>query len=111
MNNKSGTSYNNVFAKFKELTNLNPEYIVSDFELGLVNSVRRQFLIVSYNGCYFHYSQSIWRRIQQMELSKLYKNNAELRKIMKKNSISTFLKNKDVFQYFMMLKKGIVRYI
>lgn len=38
---------------------------VSDFEAGLLASLRRAFPQASFLGCFFHYAQCIWRQVQR----------------------------------------------
>ncbi|CAH1242514.1 Hypp6790 [Branchiostoma lanceolatum] len=58
--------------------NLSPEMIVSDFEVSIISSNETEFPD-AISGCYFHFCQSLWRRIQQLGLagpySSLYKVN------------------------------------
>lgn len=44
---------------------INPEYVISDFEVAIINSVRKNFPESMQKGCHFHLSQSIFRHIQQ----------------------------------------------
>lgn len=51
--------------------------IITDFELGQINAIRRVFPESNYQGCYFHYCQSILRHVRSKEVGiyNLIKNN------------------------------------
>lgn len=40
---------------------LNPQYILSDFEIAFMNAARNAFPNSQIKGCLFHFTQSIWR--------------------------------------------------
>lgn len=40
--------------------------MLSDFEFGILNAFEIVFPLVERRGCFFHFSQSIWKRIQQI---------------------------------------------
>lgn len=42
-----------------------PNRIISDFEVGLVSAARKCFPDSQIRGCFFHFSQILWRRIQK----------------------------------------------
>ena len=54
---------------FRELININgnlrPASVLIDFELGIKNALVAVFPAVSVNGCFFHFTQNIWRKMQQ----------------------------------------------
>ena len=43
-----------------------------DFELGIKNAFVAVFPAVSVNGCFFHFTQNIWRKMQQHGLQVRY---------------------------------------
>ena len=43
-----------------------------DFELGIKNALVAVFPAVSINGCFFHFTQNIWRKMQQHGLQVRY---------------------------------------
>ncbi|KAL3678244.1 hypothetical protein R1sor_021200 [Riccia sorocarpa] len=49
-----------------------PQLILSDFESGLIPTVRAEFLDVHHQGCYFHFTQAIWRKVQELGLARHY---------------------------------------
>src|SRR6218665_1499133 len=42
----------------------NPESIITDFELAAINAFQYAFPQISLSGCYFHFGQSVWRKLQ-----------------------------------------------
>ena len=68
MPNKTQFSYNRLFSALKNLnTNLNPTSIMTDFEQSAINSFKEAFPDSLQRGCFFHLSQCLWRRMQQIE--------------------------------------------
>ena len=66
---KSQTDYNRFFTIMKEemqnsgLT-LQPSAVMADFELALIQAVELQFPSTRIMGCYFHFSQCLWCKVQ-----------------------------------------------
>ncbi|CAF4332865.1 unnamed protein product [Rotaria socialis] len=50
---------------------LNPTRITCDFELATINAFRAIFNAVHISGCFFHYAQSLWRKVQELGLTRL----------------------------------------
>jgi len=68
--NKAERTYDRLLENVKTLAdergiNLNPEEIMSDFEVGFMNAFKRKFPRAQQKGCFFHFSQCLWRKIQQ----------------------------------------------
>ncbi|XP_076069715.1 uncharacterized protein LOC143041592 [Oratosquilla oratoria] len=60
--------------------NFDPTTFTTDFELTTVNAIRTVFgERVQCHGCFFHLTQSTWRKIQELGLVTLYKTDAEIR--------------------------------
>ena len=49
-----------------------PRKITVDFELGLLQAVKLQFPTAKIQSCFYHYSQSIWRKVQKLGLQTTY---------------------------------------
>ncbi len=43
---------------------ISPEEIMTDFELALVQSLELEFPGARIHGCYFHFAQCLWRKVQ-----------------------------------------------
>ena len=61
----------------EEPYHMNLLYMMSDFALGQIKAVNKIYPNILYNGCFFHLSQCIWKKIQYYGLrGKVpYKNN------------------------------------
>ena len=49
-----------------------PQSVVTDFELAAINALRVTFPNAEMTGCYFHFGQNIWRRLQTDGKATLY---------------------------------------
>uniref|UniRef100_H2XZ20 MULE transposase domain-containing protein n=1 Tax=Ciona intestinalis TaxID=7719 RepID=H2XZ20_CIOIN len=56
---------------------LNPERIMTDFEIAAINGFHTVFPQSQQRGCFFHFCQCIYREIQSNGLKYEYENNAE----------------------------------
>ncbi len=75
MPNKTQVSYNRVFSALKNLNpNLQPISIMTDFEQSAINAFKEAFPNALQRGCFFHLSQCLWRKIQQIFIEEM-KNN------------------------------------
>ncbi len=77
-------TYNRFFQKLKESCqdnglHLNPSVILSDFEGGIIRSIALQFPGAHHQGCFYHFSQEIWRAIQSHGLQVQYTTSDSLR--------------------------------
>ncbi len=55
--------------------NFSPSTISIDFESAMINSIQRIFPGARIRGCLFHFSQALWRRVQEVGLVVRYKND------------------------------------
>lgn len=51
---------------------LNPEHILTDFEIAVINVIRIEFPNANHHTCLFHLGQNIWRHIQKSGLAAKY---------------------------------------
>ena len=72
--------------KIRQLTHnrFNPTNIVCDFEIPLLNAVQTEFPRSRHSGCYFHFCQCLWRKIQELGLARTYKQDLQLQKVIRK---------------------------
>ena len=86
LNSKTQETYTQMFRKLKSLVmekhglTIEPRLIMSDFETGLIPAVRQEFPDSQHKGCYFHYSQAIFRFISNSGLEPYF-----LKKIKKRS--------------------------
>ena len=52
--------------------NFSPQRFTSDFELASIQAFKSIFPDVKFSACFFHYAQSIWRKVQELGLSRLF---------------------------------------
>jgi hypothetical protein len=68
MSERSTNSYVRVLTEINNLrANLRPLSIMTDFEHAALLAFRRVYPDAEQRGCFFHMSQCIWRRLQQIE--------------------------------------------
>lgn len=52
---------------------INPQYVITDFERALMNSTRILGTNTNTSGCFLHFGQSIWRKIQSIGMAESLK--------------------------------------
>ena len=63
----------------RRLTLPSPLLVISDFESGLLSSIRVSLPSATHRGCYIHYSQCIYHNVKTLGFSARYKNDQEFR--------------------------------
>jgi hypothetical protein len=72
MPNRRENTYERVFEAIKNLEpSLNPDSIMTDFEKAAINAFTSSFPSSNQRGCFFHFTQCIWRKIQTPECSEI----------------------------------------
>ncbi|KAG0437664.1 hypothetical protein DMUE_3557 [Dictyocoela muelleri] len=72
-------SYDDAFIFLKSKVTKHPKVIIIDFEQAAYLSFHQIFLSSNLKGCFFHLTQSIYRKVNQSLLSNKYKNDSEFR--------------------------------
>ena len=84
MKKKCTGGYLEIFQKLKELC---PEFalsvFISDFEKALKRAVKTAFPNAKIMGCYFHYSQAILRKVNNLGLKRLYRKNKIVQRVVR----------------------------
>ena len=80
--NKTRETYNMAFLLLKESCqnyhiSLDPPEVKTGFELALVQSIHISFPNASFRGCYYHFSQAIWRKVQSIGLQQEYQTRED----------------------------------
>ena len=52
--------------------NLSPATVVSDFELPIIQVVSLNFQQATHRGCYYHFMQALWRKVQSLGPAQCY---------------------------------------
>ncbi|XP_072175117.1 uncharacterized protein [Diadema setosum] len=100
---KTTEMYEHLFRRLKEHAAqlqlvLNPTRIVSDFEIGVKRAVAIQFPQAEHKGCFFHFCQAVYRKVQELGLQGQYNNpeQPETRNFVRKLMASGFLPQAEV---------------
>ena len=81
---KTRILYDRMFHMLKEACwncnfQMNPKKIMSDFESSLIPSIAIQFPGSKHKGCFYHFSQAIWRKVQSLGYQTEYLHNDQIR--------------------------------
>ncbi|CAF1353075.1 unnamed protein product, partial [Rotaria sp. Silwood1] len=64
---------------------LNPNYVMTDFEVGLIKAISAEFPTTTHHvGCFFHHTQSVYRMISTLGLKTTYENVESVRDLCRK---------------------------
>ncbi|XP_060081931.1 uncharacterized protein LOC132561218 [Ylistrum balloti] len=85
---KSQRIYTRLFTLFKEhMTQLYmpfaPTHAFADFEVAVHNAIRQTFPGITMKGCFFHFTQSVWKKAQTTGLQTLYRDNEDVRTLIR----------------------------
>ena len=73
---KSEELYQAVLSKIQEiLPEFQPQIEMSDWEQAARNAFKTLFIGIKLQGCWFHYTQRIWKKVQKVNLATTYTNN------------------------------------
>lgn len=61
-----------------------PRQFICDFEMAIIAAIESELNQSSVSGCYFHFCQSMWRKVQELGLSGEYRQNERLRMCLRK---------------------------
>ena len=64
--------------------NWRPQLVVCDFENGLKTALETEFPLAMVGGCYFHFNQSLLRKIQELGLAVPYHQDRTLARVIRK---------------------------
>lgn len=111
LSNKSSGTYVSLINNIKSLAMslnsvFNPPKIVADFETGWLSAMNEALPNSIFNGCYFHFTQSIWRKIQDLGLSTLYKNCLDINITVRQITGLGFLPIDNVYETFELIRSN-----
>ena len=81
-----------------------PDLLTCDFERGLISSIRLKFPTTHIRGCYFHFCQAVYRKVQTLGLSQRYVNDESSRVCIRKLLALAFVPKVNIPQTFDILK-------
>ena len=67
-----------------EAAQIEPSRFITDFEKALLQSIAISFPTATVKGCFYHFAQAIWRKIQQLGLQVSYQEEESIRKFFRK---------------------------
>lgn len=90
--NKRETTYRRLFelvqgAGDRHNIELKPETVMMDFEVAAKRAVIAVYPDITVKGCFFHYSQCIWRKVQSCGLVTTFKDNDDFRMLVRRASV------------------------
>ena len=82
LTSKQEALYTALITRIHELLpQLLPTHGMSDWEIGPRNAVKKVFHGIHLHGCYFHFAQSVWRKLGKQGLVNPYYNNQEFKQL------------------------------
>ena len=103
MTEKTELTYKRMLRKLLEIQPaLNPSYLMLDFERAAINAFEEEFLAVL-SGCFFHFSQNIYRKIQSLGLTNQYMEDPGFALYMRLLPSLAFVSENEVCDCFLIL--------
>ena len=108
MNDKTRQSYQQIFRLLKDNANdrhiiWQPRNITTDFESSALKALANEFPAAELHGCFFHFCQAIYRKIQSLGLAQQYHTNNDVRTACRRLMALAFLPVHLVEQWFALL--------
>lgn len=103
---KDASTYGTIFRKLKEKRPaLAPKHIMMDFEQAAISAASVVFPGAMIHGSFFHFSQCVWRKIQQCGLTTEYRDDPELAANLRHLPALAFLPCENTIDSFKNLKE------
>ena len=80
-----------------------PCRVICDFEIALMNAIEIELPNTVIKGCFFHFCQSLWRKVQELGLSVVYRQDRCVKKVVRKIMTLAFLPTAIVRMTFNMI--------
>ena len=112
MSGKSQKDYVGVFKKLKEFMEQdgrtwNLKTAMVDYELALRNALKLVFDGIKLQGCWFHYGQSIYRKVKKLQLENVYITKAVGGKYIKRIIALALMRHDMIPGLFEYMKQGL----
>ena len=89
---KSQELYESLLLRIQNLLpQFHPDVSMSDWEIAARNAVKTIFNGIRLKGCWFHFTQRIWKRVQKENLTNTYKVNIQFRNFVRYTMALPFL--------------------
>lgn len=107
---KNESTYTTAFSQLCEIAEdhdveLDPQMILTDFELAEINAAKVVFPSASLHGCFFHFNQSMFRKLKKLGLQRDYGSNKHIELSFKQVVALAFLPAQEVPKAFDKLQK------
>jgi len=111
---KTRTTYFDMLALIRKTMadmqlSFDPDTLVSDFESSSIAAVKQQFPRARHVGCFFHFCQAVWRRIQELGLARRYKFDPDFQLHVKSHMALAFLPPADIPEIAQELRQNYQR--
>ena len=70
---------------------LEPQIVLSDFELAIKQAVELSFPTTDFRGCYYHFSQALIRKFQNCGLQVAYREDANVNRFLRRTAALAFV--------------------
>uniref|UniRef100_A0A914YWZ9 MULE transposase domain-containing protein n=1 Tax=Panagrolaimus superbus TaxID=310955 RepID=A0A914YWZ9_9BILA len=107
LNRKNQETYERAFEALKTLVNNSPETVMVDFEKALHNAIGQAYPTADISGCFFHFCQSIRRKLDELGLKVVLRENFQLATSMTMFRALAFLPAQYVVRAFVLLKNHL----
>ncbi|KAG0426106.1 hypothetical protein DMUE_5990, partial [Dictyocoela muelleri] len=97
---KDYETYKYIFEHLKNIVSDFNGFIITDFEYGLSKAIKNVFPNSRTCGCNFHFSQILWRKIQDLKLILFYRKNEKFKKIFKYLIMLSYVPIENIFVEF-----------
>lgn len=111
LTNKTGASYTQMLDAVKLLVpKANPRKVLVDFERAAMNAFEAAFPAATVTGCYFHLTQSVIRKVNEIGMKVDYQNDDALRTFVRCLPALAFVPINDVVEAFDLLAENMVQH-
>ena len=105
--NKQQTTYARFFDVLLDDDHLQPQTVMVDFEIAVLNAVRGSFPNSALKGCFFHFCQAIYRKVQSLGLQNRYRDDDEFNLKIRMLAAVAFVPTTDVIRAFESLSENL----
>ncbi|XP_078539560.1 uncharacterized protein LOC144824317 [Lissotriton helveticus] len=98
---KQSSTYTEFLSVLKSKTmNKSPAKVIIDFELAMISTITKLYPETQNQGCFFHFSQAYWRKIQKSSLVEDYLASSKLQFELRKLTALCFVPPESVDEYY-----------
>lgn len=84
MESRTAQAYEDLFRFIRNFApNIDPEYIMADFEVAELQSLSAVFPRARLSGCHWHYARAVVRNVRRLGLHQLVRDNENARRIVR----------------------------